>query len=46
MLTGEPMDAVTAERWGLVNEVVPAPEVLPRAIAIAELIAANLDFSW
>ncbi len=41
MLTGEPIDAVTAERWGLVNEVVPAPEVLPRAMAIAELIAAN-----
>jgi crotonobetainyl-CoA hydratase len=41
MLTGESMDAVTAERWGLVNEVVPASEVLPRAMAIAELIAAN-----
>lgn len=41
MLTGESMDAVTAERWGLVNEVVPAGEVLPRAMAIAELIAAN-----
>ena len=41
MLTGESMDAVTAERWGLVNEVVPAAEVLPRAMAIAELIAAN-----
>ena len=41
MLTGEPMDAVTAERWGLVNEVVPAPEVLPRAMTIAGLIAAN-----
>lgn len=31
MLTGEPMDAVTAERWGMVNEVVPAAQVLPRA---------------
>ena len=41
MLTGESMDAVTAERWGLVNEVVPAVEVLPRAVAIAERIAAN-----
>jgi len=41
MLTGQAMSAVTAERWGLVNEVVPAPEVLPRAMAIAELIAAN-----
>ncbi len=41
MLTGEPMDALTAQRWGLINEVVPAAEVLPRAMAIAELIAAN-----
>lgn len=41
MLTGEPMDAETAQRWGLVNEVVPAEDVLPRALAVAEQIAAN-----
>jgi crotonobetainyl-CoA hydratase len=40
MLTGEPMDAVTARGWGLVNEVVAADAVLPRAMAIAEIIAA------
>jgi enoyl-CoA hydratase len=41
MLTGESIDAATARRIGLVNEVLPAPEVLPRAMAIAERIAAN-----
>lgn len=41
MLTGDAMDAVTAQRWGLVNEVVPADDVFPRALAIAERIAAN-----
>src|SRR3954468_20254644 len=40
-LTGEPMDAQRALHYGLVNRVVPAAEVLPLAIAIAEQIAAN-----
>ena len=40
-LTGEPMDAQRALHYGLVNRVVPASEVLPVAIAIAEQIAAN-----
>ena len=40
-LTGEPMDAETAARWGLVNRVVAPDEVVPTALALAELIAAN-----
>jgi E-phenylitaconyl-CoA hydratase len=41
LLTGEPVDAETAVRWGVVNRVVPAEEVLPAALAIANQIAAN-----
>ncbi|MGY2004537.1 enoyl-CoA hydratase-related protein [Blastococcus sp. SYSU DS1024] len=41
ILTGEAMSAEDALRWGLVNDVVPAAEVLPAALALAERIAAN-----
>lgn len=41
MLTGEPIDADTALRSGLVSELVPAEELLARAHAIATRIAAN-----
>jgi enoyl-CoA hydratase len=41
LLVGEPITAAHAHRIGLVNEVVPAAEVLPRARAIALRIAAN-----
>jgi crotonobetainyl-CoA hydratase len=41
ILTGEPIDAETALRWGLVNAVVPAEQVLPEALALAHRIAAN-----
>jgi crotonobetainyl-CoA hydratase len=40
-LTGEPMDALTAERWGLANAVVPAERVLDRALQLAEQICTN-----
>lgn len=40
-LTGEPITAEAALRWGLVNRVVPTAEVVPAAIALAETIAAN-----
>jgi len=40
-LTGEPIDATRAAQLGLVNHVVPSAEVLSRAIALAETIAAN-----
>ncbi|MGI9295730.1 MAG: enoyl-CoA hydratase [Pseudomonadales bacterium] len=38
--TGAPVFAQQALDWGLVNHVVPADELLPRAVAIAENIAA------
>ncbi|MDT0276391.1 crotonase/enoyl-CoA hydratase family protein [Blastococcus goldschmidtiae] len=41
VLTGEPMGADEALRWGLVNEVVPAADVLPTAMRLAEVVAAN-----
>jgi enoyl-CoA hydratase len=41
MLTCAPIDAATALRIGLVNEVVPADELLPRAIALAGMIASH-----
>jgi naphthoate synthase len=33
-------DAVTAERWGLVNEVVPPEELMPTALAWGRKIAS------
>ena len=44
-LTGDPVDAPTARQWGLVNDVVPAEEVVPRALALAGRIAANAPLS-
>ena len=41
LLTAEMVEAVEAARIGLINEVVAAEQVLPRALAIAEMIAAN-----
>lgn len=41
ILTGEALDAATAHDWGLVNEVVPAGRVVPRALELAATIAAN-----
>lgn len=41
VLTGEPMTAAEALRWGLVNEVVPGADVLPAALRLAEVIASN-----
>lgn len=39
ILTGEPISAVRAHILGLVTEVLPAADVLPRAIEIARMIA-------
>ncbi len=39
-LTGNFLDAATAERWGLVNRVVPAGELLPAARRLAADIAS------
>lgn len=41
LLTGRRLDAATAERWGLVNRVVPHEELLPTAFELAREIAAN-----
>jgi enoyl-CoA hydratase/carnithine racemase len=40
-LTGDYIDAPRAQAIGLINQVVPAGEVLDAAIALAERIAAN-----
>jgi enoyl-CoA hydratase len=41
LLTGEAIDAAEALRVGLINEVVPAAEVMARAMALAERMARN-----
>jgi crotonobetainyl-CoA hydratase len=41
ILTGEPIDATTALRWGLVNAVVPGDQVRAAALDLAHRIAAN-----
>ncbi len=38
ILTGEPMPAAEALRWGLVNQVVAAGQALDAALALADLI--------
>lgn len=40
-LSGEFIDAATALTWGLVNEVVPHDELLPRATALARTMCVN-----
>lgn len=45
ILTGEPIDAATALKWGLVNEVVPQADVLATAVDLAQRIAANAPVS-
>jgi enoyl-CoA hydratase/carnithine racemase len=44
-LTGEPIDAATAADWGIVTSVVPTEEVLPAALELARVIAANAPLS-
>jgi enoyl-CoA hydratase len=39
-LTARVIDVATAERWGLVDHVVPVDQVVPRALALAEEMAA------
>ena len=41
LLTGDVIDAETAQRWGLVSRVVPHEELLPTAMALAEKIASR-----
>lgn len=41
VMTGDPIDASTAEKWGLVSRVVPQPELMAEAMKIAQAIAAR-----
>lgn len=41
LLTGRWFDAVEANRWGIVNEIVPADQLLPRAWDLARLLASG-----
>jgi len=41
ILTGEPVDATTALRLGLVNRVLPRDELVPAALALAATIATR-----
>ncbi len=41
IMTGDPIDAATAERWGLVSRVVPQGEVLEAAVALGRIIASR-----
>jgi crotonobetainyl-CoA hydratase len=44
-LTGDPVPAAVARDWGLVNDVVPAEQVLTRALELAGRIAVNAPLS-
>ena len=41
IMTGDPIDATTAEKWGLVSKVVPRADLLDEARKIATAIAAR-----
>lgn len=44
-LTGNFLDAATAERWGLVNHVVPPEALMPLALKLAgDMAAIDVDF--
>lgn len=45
ILTGTPFSAQEAQAWGLVNQVLPADQLMPRAMQTAQLIAANAPMS-
>jgi enoyl-CoA hydratase/carnithine racemase len=41
LLTGDAIDAATAERWGLINRIVPRAQLLDAAYDYARRISAN-----
>ena len=45
LMTGRPFTAAQAKEWGLVNEVLPGADLVPRAVETAEAIAANAPIS-
>jgi len=40
-MTSNPVDAATAEKWGLITRVVPPDDLMPTALKLAQAIAAN-----
>jgi enoyl-CoA hydratase/carnithine racemase len=45
LLTGEPIDAVTALDWGLVNRVVPREELEPAVLELVQAIARSSAYT-
>jgi len=45
ILTGRPFSAADALAWGMVNQLHPAPELLPAVLETARMIAANAPLS-
>ena len=45
LLTGDRVDPDQALQWGIVSEVVEPDRLIPRAIELAEMIAANAPLS-
>jgi len=45
LYTGEYVTSEVAQRWGLINRIVPADDVLPEALRLADTIAANAPIS-
>jgi len=45
VLTGEPISAAEAAKWGLINQVVPDGAVLEAALALAERVTVNAPLS-
>jgi crotonobetainyl-CoA hydratase len=41
LFTGRVMDAAEAKRWGLVNEILPADALMPRARELADRLASG-----
>jgi crotonobetainyl-CoA hydratase len=39
LFTGRRFSAVEAKHWGIINEIVPAADLMPRARAIAAMLA-------
>jgi crotonobetainyl-CoA hydratase len=45
LLSGEPISAAEAAKWGLINQVVPDGTLLQAALALAERVTANAPLS-
>lgn len=45
LYTGRKIELAEAERWGLINRIVPQPQVLDAGMALAQEIAANAPLS-